>query len=130
VGGDKTMSRVIAGLGFRRDTDATAILGVVADASMKLGRPIDALAVPDFKADDAGIQQAAAELALPLLRIGREALRGEQGRCLTRSEQARRATGFASVAEAAALAAAGEGGRLLSPRLAHARATCALAESA
>jgi cobalt-precorrin 5A hydrolase len=60
--------------------------------------------------------------------VTRAALRGAQGRCLTRSDIAREATGFASVAEACALAAAGDAGRLILPRIANARATCALAE--
>ncbi len=124
------MSRVIAGLGFRKDTLLADILSIVEVARAQCGRAIDALAVPDFKSADEGINQAASTLALPLILISREALKGEQGRCLTRSEVARRATGHASVAEAAALAAAGDGGRLLLPRIAHARVTCALAESA
>jgi cobalt-precorrin 5A hydrolase len=124
------MSRVIAGVGFRRDIAAEDIVAVVRDAGLRAGRRIDALAAPDFKADAEGLQHAARALALPLLRVSRDALMGEQGRCLTRSESARRATGFASVAEAAALAAAGAGGRLLLARVTGARATCALAESA
>ncbi len=124
------MMRVVAGLGFRKDTPADALLAVIRDASARAGRRVDALAVPDFKADDAGVQNAARALALPLIRVARDALKGEQGRCLTRSEAARRATGFACVAEAAALAAAGVGGRLLLPRIATDRATCALAEGA
>jgi cobalt-precorrin 5A hydrolase len=126
--GDKTMSRVIAGLGFRRDCPCADILSVIRDAGAQSGRDVDALAVPDFKADEAGVQAAALALALPLIRVTRAALRGEQGRCLTRSTAAARATGFASVAEAAALAAAGAGGTLLLPRVASATATCALAE--
>jgi cobalt-precorrin 5A hydrolase len=46
------------------------------------------------------------------------------------SAVARRHTGLASVAEAAALAAAGPDSRLLLPRISGARATCALAISA
>jgi len=123
------MSRVIAGLGFRRDCAAPDIIAVVRDAGARAGRAVDALAVPDFKADEPGVQAAASALALPLLRVSRAALRGEQGRCLTRSETVRQATGFASVAEAAALAAAGDGATLLLPRIASATAACALAES-
>ncbi|HTI02212.1 MAG TPA: cobalamin biosynthesis protein, partial [Acidisoma sp.] len=54
-------------------------------------------------------------------------LRGEQGRCLTRSARAQREVGLASVAEAAALAGAGPGGRLVLARIAADGVTCALA---
>jgi len=124
------MSRVIAGLGFRRDCPAEFFVAVIRDAGAQSGRRVDALAVPEFKADEAGVQAAARTLALPLIRVARAAHKGAQGRCLTRSDAARAATGFASVAEAAALAAAGADSRLLLPRIANARATCALAEEA
>ena len=124
------MSRVIAGLGFRRDSPAEFFVAVIRDAGAQSGRRVDALAVPEFKADEAGVQAAARTLALPLIRVARAALKGAQGRCQTRSDAARAATGFASVAEAAALAAAGADSRLLLPRIANARATCALAEEA
>jgi cobalamin biosynthesis protein CbiG len=127
MGGDKTMNRVIAGLGCRRDCPSADILAVIRDASARAGRPVDAIAVPEFRADEAGVQAAAKTLALPLILVGRAALMGAQGRCLTRSAVARQATGFASVAEAAALAATGAE-RLLLARVANARATCALAE--
>jgi cobalt-precorrin 5A hydrolase len=122
------MMSVIAGIGFRRDCPAADILAVIREASERVGRPIDALAVPEFKADEGGVQDAAKSLALPLLRIDRAALRRAQGRCLTRSDYSRQATGFASVAEACALAGAGPDARLILPRIAGPRATCALAE--
>jgi cobalt-precorrin 5A hydrolase len=48
-------------------------------------------------------------------------------RTLTRSERVLAMTGVPSVSEAAALAAAGPGARLLAPRVAVGPATCALA---
>jgi cobalt-precorrin 5A hydrolase len=122
------MSRIVAGLGFRRDCPADDLLGIVREAGARVGRPIDILAVPDFKADEAGVQAAAQTLSLPLIRVGRAALQGAQESCPTRSAAARQATGLASVAEGCALAAAGADGRLLLARIANARATCALAE--
>lgn len=62
--------------------------------------------------------------------VGGAALAGVEVRCLTRSELASRVVGFGAVAEGSALAAAGAGGRLILPRIASARATCALAEEA
>jgi cobalamin biosynthesis protein CbiG len=68
--------------------------------------------------------EAAARLGLPLLFVDDAALRAAQPHCVTRSAAAERATGFASVAEAAAI---GMGGVLLLPRLAGAGVTCAVA---
>jgi cobalamin biosynthesis protein CbiG len=121
------MSRVIAGIGFRRDCAAEDLLAVIAAAAARAGRAVDALAVPDFKAEDAA-REAARRLAVPLILVPRTALQGVQGRCLTRSAAAARATGFGSVAEGCALAAAGESGRLVLARITGERATCALAE--
>ena len=120
------MSRVIAGLGFRAGCAAGEVLAVVAEASARAGCGVDALAVPEFKPAEA-VREAARVLAVPLLLVGRAALLGAQGRCLTRSAAAEKATGFASVAEGCALAASGAQTLLLA-RVAHARATCALAE--
>ncbi len=122
------MSRIIAGIGFRRDCPGADIVAVINEASTRSGQIVDALAVPSFKADELGAQEAARQLQLPLIRIERAALHGAQGRCLTRSETARRATGFACVAEACALAAGGDNARLILARITCSRATCALAE--
>jgi cobalt-precorrin 5A hydrolase len=55
------------------------------------------------------------------------AMAAVQAHCPTRSPRALAETGFASVAEAAALASSG--GTLLLARIAHAQATCALARA-
>jgi cobalamin biosynthesis protein CbiG len=62
-----------------------------------------------------------------LLLVERDALIAAQAACVTRSECAERTLGVAAVAEGCALAAAGQGARLVLPRIASARATCALA---
>jgi cobalt-precorrin 5A hydrolase len=84
----------------------------------------DQLAAPDFKRGEPGLHEAAAALGLPLHFVADAALAAAQPQCLTRSAAALRATGHASIAEAAALA---QGGTLLGPRIASANATCALA---
>ena len=71
------------------------------------------------------MQEAATLLGLPLLLVDDAALHDAQPRCPTRSTAALHATGLASVAEAAALAASG--GPLLLPRITAGGATCALA---
>jgi cobalt-precorrin 5A hydrolase len=89
---------------------------------------IDALAVPAFRQGEPGIAEAAERLNLPILWVAREALKGEQGRCLTRSARAEAEVGLSCVAEAAALSAAGPGSWLVLPRIAAGGVTCALAQ--
>ena len=114
---------IIAGIGCRRDCPADEILALLSRAEA-LGEPADALAAPAFKCYEPGLLEAAARRSLPLIFISDADLAVAQPRCRTRSAAAARATGYASVAEAAAI---GSGGVLLVPRLSSARATCALA---
>ena len=114
-----------AGLGCRAGTPAADILALLATAQSRTPHPIAALAIPAFKRHEPGLQQAATTLNLPLILIDDQALAAVQHRCPTRSRAAHAATGHASIAEAAALAATG--GRLILPRIANATATCALA---
>jgi cobalt-precorrin 5A hydrolase len=94
------------------------------------GRAVHALAAPEFKQNETGLHDAARMLGVPLILVGTADLAAAQPRCVTRSERAERATGASSVAEGSALAAAGAGSQLILPRIAGARATCALAEAA
>ena len=115
---------IVAGIGCRRLCPADEIVALVRRAGT-LAAPAETLAVPAFKRDEPGVLEAARALGLPIVFIEADALQAVQARCVTRSAAAERATGMASVAEAAALA---HGGALLLPRIASARATCAIAE--
>ncbi|MCB8875698.1 cobalamin biosynthesis protein [Acidisoma silvae] len=119
---------IVAGIGCRTGISAEAIIQLLEDAA-ELGfeRP-DLLAVPEFRNAEAGILEAAETLGLTILWIAKSDLKGEQGRCLTRSRRAEAEVGLASVAEAAALAATGPSGRLVLPRISAGGVTCALAE--
>jgi cobalt-precorrin 5A hydrolase len=114
---------IVAGIGCRRGCPADAIVALVRQAET-LAAPVAALAAPAFKRAEPGLHQAAAQLGVPLLFVEDAALVTAQVLCVTRSDAAQRATGFASVAEAAAM---GAGGVLLLPRLTAAGVTCALA---
>ncbi len=83
------------------------------------------LAAPAWKRDEPGLIEAAQLLGLPLRFVEPDAMAAVQPLCPTQSAAVARATGLASVAEAAALAS---GGRLTQPRVAAGGATCALAE--
>lgn len=121
---------MVAGVGFRKGTAAADILAVVRDTCAAVGvdvNGIDALATADFKADEAGVIEAAQTLGVPLISCEREALDQVSDRVLTRSARVAAAVGVPSVAEAAALVAAGRNARLSGPRVAANNATCALA---
>jgi cobalt-precorrin 5A hydrolase len=124
---------IVAGLGCRKDCDAGEILRLVEQALAQTAQPrsaLSALAAPAFKAEAAGPREAAKALGLPLLLISDDALKAAEPRSVTPSAAALKATGHASVAESAALAAAGEGATLLLPRIKGPSATCALAKRA
>ena len=120
------MTGLVAGIGCRRGAAPEAILAAVALALRQAGREdVTLLATIAAKRDEPGIAAAAAALAVPLEIVEDAAAQPT----LTESAASRAATGLGSVAEAAALAAAGPGARLLAPRIATGGATCALAES-
>ena len=98
---------------------------LVQTAQARAGCIVGSLAAPDWKCREPGLHDAAARLSLPIAFIDTAALIAVQRHCPTRSIVAERATGVASVAEGAALAASG--GRLLLARITHGDATCALA---
>ena len=121
---------IVVGIGCRRGSPAERIGAAVGAALAQAGLPadrIDALAAPEFKADEAGIAAAAARLGLPLRLVARPGLDAVQKLCATPSTAAERATGLGAVAEAAALAACGRNPELVQTRIALGGVTCAVA---
>ena len=86
------------------------------------------IAAPAVKGTEAGLVAAAAARGVPLRLIPQPMLEAANSRTLTHSAQSMAAMNVHSVAEAAALAAAGPNARLLAPRIAVGPVTCALAE--
>jgi cobalt-precorrin 5A hydrolase len=124
---------IVAGVGFRRQASAAAIVAVVRRALVEAGvaEEMPALlctAAP--KAHARAFAEAAAALSARPLGVADNELGAVEPLLRTRSERVRRLTGVGSVAEAAALVGAGPGARLILPRIADPGATCALAESA
>lgn len=121
---------IAAGIGCRRGTPAEEIEALVRQAlaahAPEVATP-DVLATAADKAAEAGIGDAARRFGIPLVSFDREMLAARSDAVLTRSPRVEALIGVPAVAEAAALVAAGFGARLLGPRLASARATCALA---
>lgn len=114
---------IVAGFGFRESATAASLADALTRAAG--GRVVGVHATVADKAD-----ALAAALGKPVMPVAPEMLAPQP--TLTSSAASLDARGTGSVAEAAALAAAGPGARLLGPRVVSAdgRATCALAEVA
>ncbi|MBN9016976.1 MAG: cobalamin biosynthesis protein [Rhizobiales bacterium] len=124
---------IVAGIGCRRGASVADVLSAI-DAALsetELGAEALALiAAPAEKGGEEGIVAAAAQLGRPLVLVPPEKLKAAGARTLTRSERVVALFGVPSVAEASALAAAGDASVLLVGRHIAGGATCALATSA
>jgi cobalt-precorrin 5A hydrolase len=101
----------VAGFGFRANAPLAALKDALARAG---GGPLDALATAAAKAEAPVFRALAAELGLPVLAQPPEALQAQT--TPTRSPRIATRFGTGSLAEAAALAGAGPGARLIGPR--------------
>jgi cobalt-precorrin 5A hydrolase len=122
---------IVAGVGCRRGTSAAAIETVIAAALAHAGlasHRLDLVATAAFKGEEPGIMAAAAARGLRLILIAQADLERADARA-THSQRVAALMGVGSVAEAAALAAAGPAARLVVPRMVIGPATCALAET-
>ena len=122
---------IVAGIGCRKAIAAEQVESAI-EAALRHnqieGHRLDVIAVPAVKGREAGIVAAAAARGVRLVLITQDALEEADLRTLTRSARSMDTLNVQSVAEAAALAAAGPNSRLLAPRLAIGPVTCALAE--
>jgi cobalt-precorrin 5A hydrolase len=122
---------IAAGVGCRRNAPAADVEAVIATALREAGleaAAIGVVATLSGKAAEPGIIAAVRRLGCALRECSRFELARATPMTVGKSQRVRRAVGVPSVAEAAALAAAGRNARLLVPRQANATATCALAE--
>ena len=121
---------IVAGIGCRAGATAQEIDAAIAAALSNGGLAKDALnliATSSAKAVEQGIVAAASARGLRLMFVEQAALEAASGRAVTKSERVQELMGVPSVAECAALAAAGATARLVVPRVAVGPATCALA---
>lgn len=116
---------IVAGFGFRSGVTKGALLDALGRAGGAAG--VTHLATLAAKAE--GLAGLAAALGLPVVAVAPEALAGQTVE--TQSDRVAALFGTGSVAEAAALAAAGPGSWLRSPRVisADGTATAAIAEA-
>lgn len=125
--------RLIAGIGLRPDTSEADIAECLDRALAAAGLAQAALpriATLAARSSEPGLLALAKARQAELVAIPDQALKGFEASCATRSTRIASLYGVGSVAEAAALAAAGPGGVLIQPRIATARVTCALARAA
>lgn len=122
----------VAGLGFRKAASVASLRAALQAAGGAPGgvHGVGRLATLDSKAGAAAILALAADLGVPVQGIAPDVLAGTA--TSTRSARMLDRFGAGSLAEAAALAAAGPGARLLGPRAVSAdgMATAAIAEAA
>ncbi|MEO1206502.1 MAG: cobalamin biosynthesis protein [Pseudomonadota bacterium] len=121
---------IAAGIGFNSQATSDCIIEVVRATllarELELG-DLSAVATSLAKASDARAQTAAMALAVPLLGMPDTALEAESARAISSSQRVQALIGVPSLAECAALAAAGENASLLGARTSNDVATCALA---
>ena len=121
---------IVAGIGCKAGASAREIEAAIGAALLQAGLESSALgliATSAAKADEPGIAAAATDRGLTVAVVAQAALESASAHAVTRSERVLAVAGVPSVSEAAALAAAGPGARLLGPRIAVGPATCALA---
>lgn len=111
------MSRLVIGLGFRNSAGAAAITEVIAAAAAQAGGVACVIAVPDDKSMHPALCEALRDSGLPIQRIAADAMLRADADIATRSVAIEQHRGVGSVCKTAAMAAAGEGARLLVTRV-------------
>jgi cobalt-precorrin 5A hydrolase len=124
-------ARYAIGVGGRSGVDAVELAALVreAAAAQSVDLRTASLAALDRREDEEAFRNAAQALGLDLMLVQSAALLARAADVLTHSPRVEAMFGVGSVAEALALVAAGQGSRLLAPRAATARLTCAIARA-
>lgn len=124
---------IVAGVGFRRGVVAKEIVQTVerALAQAALGcNELSFLATAASRAAEPGLVAAARILGVEVEPVPADSLAKAGSRVVTRSERVLALHGVGSVAESAALSAAGPRSRLVVQRISSGRVTCAIATGA
>jgi len=123
---------IVAGIGCKRGAAAADIEAAIRAALARAGigaADLNAIATSTAKETEAGIATAALIFGVDVVPIAEAELKAAGARVTTRSDRVLALTGVPSLAEAAALAAAGPSSRLIASRLVVGAATCAVASS-
>lgn len=120
---------LVCGIGCRRGTPAEDIEAAIQAVRTSLGciGEIVVIATEATKSNEPGLREAARRLGVELVAFTSDELCSTAAAVLTHSPTALLHKGTPSVAEAAALLAGGPNARLLGPRIALPKATCAFA---
>jgi cobalt-precorrin 5A hydrolase len=121
---------IVAGIGCRRGASAAEVEKAINAALERAGRPLaklDLLATASIKREEPGLAEAAKARGIRLAFVDQADLELASARGATWSERVLALAGIPSVAEAAALAAAGPKSRLIVQRVVVGPVTCALA---
>jgi cobalt-precorrin 5A hydrolase len=121
---------IVAGIGCRKGATVDEVEAAIEAALKAAGRAPEALsliATSDGKGGEPGIVAASLARGVPLVLVGPADLEAAGTRTQSSSPRVLALTGVPSVAEAAALAAAGPTARLLLPRIVVGPVTCAFA---
>jgi cobalt-precorrin 5A hydrolase len=130
MGGDEAM--IVAGVGFRRGVAAEEIVALIEQALERTAlarNALSRLATIEALASLPAFTEAARRLDVVAIPVAQAALLAAAPHVRTQSARSIAAHGVGSVAEAAALAAAGPRPHLILERIASGSATCALARS-
>jgi cobalt-precorrin 5A hydrolase len=128
MGGDEAM--IMAGVGFRRGVEADEIVALVEQALERASftrNALSRLATIETLATLPAFTEAACRLNAVATPVAQATLLAAAPHVRTQSARSITSHGVGSVAEAAALAAAGPHPKLILERIASASATCALA---
>jgi cobalt-precorrin 5A hydrolase len=128
MAGEEAM--IVAGIGCRRGTLTEDIVSLIHASLAKFSVPrekLDAIATEAAKANERAIEDAAKCLSVRLISCPIENLEQIADKVMTRSARVQTLKGVPSIAEASALVAAGRNARLLGPRVATDKITCAIA---
>ena len=123
---------IVAGVGCRKGAQAAEIEAAIKAAFARVGvaaSELSLVATSAIKGSEPGIAAAAASFGVPIVLIPQHDLAAAGARVTTRSERVIALVGVPSVAEAAALAAAGPAARLIVPRIVVGHVACALADT-
>ena len=121
---------IVIGIGCKKGIGSDEILSAISAAREKYApqAPPHKIATIADKQNEQGIIDAAKNLGIPIVFLSQEQLTTFAKKTLTSSDRVMELKAVPSVAETAALAAAGEQAELLGPRLVVGPVTCAIAE--
>ncbi|WP_337795762.1 cobalamin biosynthesis protein [Agrobacterium larrymoorei] len=120
---------IVAGIGCRRGVGAEAVIAALKQASETHGLSFEFIATAPIKADESGLLEAATKLNMAFVVVAQADFDAAGRRTSTCSTVSLAHAASPSVSEASALAALGEGSKLIAPRMVIGDITVAFATS-